>query len=134
MNPNSTHQLWSRWTVDVQVPFHPTHLHPLFFAEMKRATASYFRKLFGSASEMRLLIKPDLKVFRLRVEVRTEGPPANESDYRKIAMNDIGNFFGKNLRKYGRVNVHVDIVIEAGDPGNGNPPSQLIIAPPISIH
>ena len=135
MNPNSTHQLWSRWTAYVEVPYSVTHLQQTFHDEMKRATAMYFRRLFGSAAEMKIdMDAPRPGTTRFTIRCRAEGPPANDPAYRKIAMTALANFFGKNLRRYGKVSVRVDVFIEAGDPGNGHSPSQLIIAPPVGIH
>jgi hypothetical protein len=103
---------------------------------MKRATATYYRKLFGSASEMeiKMHVQGDLSPVEFVVVCRTEGRPANEPIFRKAAMTAIAEFFGKNLRRYGQVNIRMDVHIEAGDPGNGNPPSQLIMVPAIDLN
>jgi len=140
MNPNSTHQLWSLWTARVAVPYHKTHDNPEFHNEMKRATATVYRRMFGSASEMKIDYTREASVgrhnavhssSRFIVQCRTEGAPAPDRKFRKMQMDAIAAFFGKNLRRYGKVNVSVEVRVEAGDIGDGKPPAQLILAPSI---
>jgi hypothetical protein len=133
MNPNSTHQLWSRWDTTVTVPFHAAHVQSFFRADMQHAVARWFRAKFGAATEMRLLYDctPARSVFS--IECRTEGAPVSDPAFRKGRMGEIGAFFGEALRKYGRADVRVDVHIEAGDAGDGKPPAQLILGPPVSL-
>ena len=133
MNPNSAHQIWSLWTAVITVPFHSYHAAPLFRADMKRTTANFYERLFGSASEMRIRASVKGKLTTFTVDFRTEGSPAQDPLFRKRRMGEIADFFGKHLRMYGKVDVHIDVKIEAGDPGTGKPPSQLILAPPIPL-
>lgn len=134
MNPNSSNQLWSRWTAIVSVPFAKVLLSPTFETEMRRATATFYRRLFGSATEMKIDAFPSVDGrARFVVDCRTEGRPANDPLFRRQAKKEIANFFGKNLRRHGEVHVRIEVRIEAGDPGDGKPPSQLIVAPPISL-
>jgi hypothetical protein len=133
MNPNSANQLWSLWTTIIGVPFHQTHAGDEFQNEMRSATARVFRKLFGSATELRItrVFMPGLTQFK--VECRTEGFPAPDGVFRKRRMDAIAEFFGKNLQRYGRVDVRVDVRVEAGDAGDGKPPAQLILGPPVAL-
>jgi len=133
VNPNSAHQTWSLWTAIVDVPFHRQHVTKLFEAEMQRASATFYRRLFGSASEMKITRSLAAGQSRFVVECRTEGSPAQEPVFRKRRMDELAAFFGKNLCMYGKVDVRVDVRIEAGDPGTGAPPTQLILAPSIPL-
>lgn len=133
MDPNSTHQLWSRWTTLVTVPFHRQHTRPEFLEDVKRTTATVYRHLFGSATEMRIAYEVLRRHSRLTVDCRTEGAPAPDVAYRQSQMQVIAGFFAKSLRHYGQVTVHVDVKIEAGDVGDGKPPAQLILGPPLLL-
>lgn len=133
MNLNSRNQLWSRWTATITVPFHATHALPLFQEEMRSAVARWYRAKFGSATEMRISNTLVSDQSRFVVECRTEGAPAPDPIFRKKRMAEIARFFGENLRRYGKTDVRVDVHIEAGDVGDGTPPAQLILAPPIPI-
>lgn len=135
MNPNSAHQLWSLWTATITVPFHVTHTSDGFAQEMRSASARVYRQLFGSASEMKIdrdfLI--DQRQSRFTVQCRTEGAPAPDRTFRHRQSAQIAEFYGKNLRRYGEVQVHVDVAVEAGDIGDGKPPAQLILGPPVTL-
>jgi hypothetical protein len=48
-------------------------------------------------------------------------------------MRELSRFFGRHLRRYGAVDVHVDVRIEAGDVCDGKPPAQLIFGPPPAL-
>lgn len=139
MNPNSSHQTWSRWRATVTVPFDRTHTTDAFAEEMKTACGRFYKKLLGSATALKIdrqlsLIRAES---RFIVEARTEGPPVQDPRFRRLQCDQIGAFFGRNLRHYckdgEKVRVHVDVYLEAGDPGDGRPPSQLIIAPGIPL-
>lgn len=131
MNPNSTHQLWSRWTTTARVPFRPWHVSTLFEHELRTATARQYRQWFGSATELQITQRKDGRETVITVACRTEGCPANEPAFRQRRMTSIANYFGQNLRRSGQVKVHIDVHIEAGDEGIGKPPAQLVMAPPI---
>ena len=142
MNPNSTHQLWSLWTSQITMPHHRTHDDPAFQMEMKRAVASVYRRMFGSVTEIKIDYTRRAAVGRHNtvytqtqfvVQCRTEGSPAPDPKFRKMQMDALAKFYGDNLRRYGQVKVHVEVKIEAGDAGDGKPPSQLILAPSIVL-
>lgn len=135
MDPNSSHQLWSRWTATIEVPFHVIHTTDAFAREMRAATSRVYRALFGSATELKIdreLIVAS-RMTRIVVDCRTEGAPAPDRAFRKRQMNELSRFFATNLRQYGEVNVHIDIRVEAGDVGDGKPRAQLILGPPIAL-
>lgn len=136
MDPNSKNQLWSRWTATIFVRYKTVHSTPTFQNEMRAACARFYRKLFGSATELKIdqtqVMRPGLKT-KFVVDCRTEGHPAPDPAFRRAQMDEIAAFFGKNLRRYGEVNVHIDVKIEAGDAGDGKPPAQLIMGPPIVL-
>lgn len=133
MDPNSQNQLWSRWTTSITVPFHVTHVSDSFFQEMISTTARVYRQLFGSVTELKIEREslPYLNTSTFRIDCRTEGAPAPDLVFRKRQMAEIARFFGKNLHRYGQVDINIDVRIEAGDIGDGSPRSQLILAPSI---
>jgi len=140
MDPNSDHQLWSRWTSIITVTFHPVHASEAFKNEMQFSCARFYRKLFGFTSEMKITEHFQTSVLGLRrgtsqfvVECRTEGAAAPDPAYRRLRMDEIAKFFGKNLRRYGNVEVRVDVFVEAGDVGDGKPRAQLILGPDVAL-
>jgi len=136
MNPNSAHQTWSRWIACVTMRFDIVHARDSFSTIMTNETARAYRRMFGSATSLR--IDKELLVFqgvtRLVVKCRTEGAPAYDQEFRRRRMAEIARFFGENLRRYGPVDVKVDVLVEAGETGDGTPRSQLILAPSIDVH
>jgi hypothetical protein len=135
MNPNSTHQLWSRWIATITAPFHQTHAQDAFSQEMRSACARFYRTLFGSATELKITREFIVATGQSRFEVdcRTEGAPAPNPEFRQRQIAEIAQFFGRNLHRYGQVDVRVDVRIEAGDVGDGKPPAQLILGPPVAL-
>lgn len=135
MNPNSVHQLWSRWTTTIAVPFHATQTTDAFAEEMRSATARVYRQLFGSATELKITREflAATGQSRFVVDCRTEGSPAPDPAFRRRQMAAIAEFFGRNLQRYGPVDVHIDVRVEAGDSGDGKPPAQLILGPPVAL-
>lgn len=127
MNPNSKNQLWSRWSIQIQMPFSPRHGSPIFEDEVKTACAKFLRQEFGSASELKFTAAASLRTTTLKLVLRTEGIAAHDPGLRKSKMDRIANFFGENLRQYGEVKVTVDVFIEAGDVQDGKPPAQVIV-------
>lgn len=134
MDPNSAHQLWSRWTAIVTVPFSAIQASQEFRGAMIDTSARFYRGLFGSVSELNVdarQLGPASSEFV--VVCRTEGAPAPDAEFRRRRMADISAFFGRNLSRYGDVNVRVDVHVEAGDVGDGKPPAQLILGPPVAL-
>ena len=123
MDPNSQHQLWSKWTFDV-VPEKP--LPGLL--ELRTNLARFGRKAFGSASQMRITV---LNAKHLRVEVRTEGSPAHDPGFQTYMQDNWDKFFkvGFGLQTTSECQVKV----EAGDLQDGKPREQLIVLPKIQI-
>jgi hypothetical protein len=130
---NSSHQLWSLWVATVTVPFHASHVTPLFRSEMRTATARWYRQVFGSASEMKLDYELLDAHSRFTVACRTEGAPAPDPVFRKQRMDAIARFFGESLRMFGKAEVRIDVRVEAGDVGDGKPPAQVILGPSVAL-
>lgn len=133
MNPNSAHQLWSRWTATVSVPFHSAHAQPGFERQMRLATARWYRSRFGSATELRIDMSVVQGASVFLIECRTEGAPASDREFRHARMGEIAAFLGTALRRYGRADVRVDVKVEAGDAGDGKPRAQLILGPSVAL-
>jgi hypothetical protein len=124
MNPNSTHQLWSRWSWTV----YPGRRVALPFEPVKLTIANFTRTLFGSAGQMRIIERVNYYV----IDLRTEGRPAHDPDFVSLTARQFRDFF---VRCFG---VHTRVMltgpkIEAGSFQDGRPPTQLVILPPLSI-
>lgn len=135
MDPNSRHQLWSRWVVEVTLPFHIVHATKQFATEVREGCAYFYREMFGSATELHInaIYIPSTRQTHITVTCRTEGAPMPDPVFRQLRIDQLAQFFGNNLRKYGEVKVHVEVHLEAGDTGDGKPPAQLIIGPPVAL-
>lgn len=131
MDPNSQHQLWSRWTVIVTPPKNRTRWGG-FDARLWAATV---RRLFRTtAGEVKLDTRGG-GMFSLRPRqyvacARLEGVPAHDPDYRKALEAELLRFFGRGFGN--GTTVHVDVHIEAGDRQDGKPPSQLVMLPTLT--
>ena len=138
MNPNSAHQLWSRWTSIVQIPAWRSHAGPDFWSAIQTRVANFYRVQFGSAGQMRIThtltdsADGQAPVTRLVVDFRCEGAPTPDLSYQARVRARLDSFYRECLRHYGSVTVETHIRVEAGDVGDGRPPAQLIIAPAIT--
>lgn len=123
MNPNSAHQLWSRWTATV-TPATPT-APP--FAVVREQCARFYRAAFGSATELHITAAPA----HWTIDCRTEGHPAHDATYVTYLTDQIRAFL---LTGFGaKADVQVAVTIEAGDRQDGQPPDQLILGAPAVV-
>lgn len=124
MNPNSGHQRWSKWTFTIG----PGGTKRPPFADVRANAARFGRKVFGSASQMRVRVWRDGRVV---IEVRTEGHPVHDPAYvasvRALWLRWalVGWGVGTTLQLTTR--------LEAGSREDGTPPDQLILAPPLCV-
>jgi hypothetical protein len=129
MDPNSAHQLWSRWTVTIDTP------RAMSKHELSLNAQRYFRLLFRSTVgrmkvDRRYTFANRFIGWRITVEI--EGPPAQDPAYRQAAKADI-------LRRFVEAGFHtrqarIAVAILAGDAQDGRPPSQLIVLPTIAVN
>lgn len=125
MQPNSEHQMWSRWVFGVQAV--PDKL-PLL-RDCKKNFGLWCKMGFGHAGRARIT-KPSVLEYVFEVEV--EGPPAHDPDYRKHVKREfIGNFMFKGFG-YQSSLVRFEVKPLAGKFVDGKPADQLIVMPPLS--
>ena len=123
MDPNSHHQLWSRWEFTIiESGKHP----PL--AEVKNAAARWFRTGFGTAGRFR--IEERVRTWVITLEV--EGAPAHDPDYvAAVSLQFQRDFVEKG---WGQLAVGVvEAKVIAGDRQNGKPRDQLVVMPRIDL-
>lgn len=123
MDPNSRHQIWSRWTFTV------TAGRPVArpVAEVRANCARFGRKAFGSASEMRVTQIGSTWT----IDVRTEGHPVHELRYVEWMTAQWCRFFENGFGA--GTTVRCATKLEAGSRQDGTPAEQLIIMPPLAV-
>lgn len=130
MDPNSQHQLWSRWDVTVRPPSRGFDRRGL--EELRTAWAKFVRKAFGTTAGEVRLEKRRRRLFSLHggelfAQARVEGVPAHEAGYRDAQKRRIVTFFGSGFGP--GTQVHIEVRIEAGDVQDGTTPAQLVMLP-----
>lgn len=123
IDPNSQHQLWSRWTF----VFWDTGKHPTI-AEVKENAAKWMRMGFGSVGRGR--VTQFTNVFGMQqwtIEAEVEGVPAHDPQYKEHVRAE----FKKNFleKGWGLMAAFVDmkVAVLAGDIQDGSPPSQMVV-------
>lgn len=127
MNPNSQHQIWSKWQFGVV----PGRKLRRSIEEIKVNCQRFGRKAFGSAAAMRITIPTIDGVRCLLVEVLAEGHPVHDPKYVEWMGDQWRTFFTKGFGN-GTV-MRLETKIEAGSRQDGTPSDQLIILPSIAI-
>lgn len=118
MNPNSSHQLWSRWTFRVyEAGKHP----PL--GEVKLNAARWLEQGFGSVG--RAKVEELVRGYRITAEV--EGPPAHDPQYVQSVRRQFRNFVEKGWGPLATSSLKA--VVLAGDRQDGKPLDQLVVIP-----
>ena len=133
-NPNSSHQLWSRWTFTIyQGGREQDH------SDVKFNAARWLRLGFGSVGRASVkenvitVTTPDgekhlERVFVIIAEV--EGAPANDPSYvANVRQEFLNRFVASGWGPLATGTVTVDIM--AGEAGDGKPPRQLLVLPSI---
>jgi hypothetical protein len=123
MNPNSQHQLWSRWEFDIdEVGRHVPR------KDFEYNAARWIRAGFGTAGEIR--VRQTIEGWR--IEVLVEGVPAHDPWYVASVRQQFRQRFvaqGWGPMAIGRVSVKV----LAGDVQDGRPRAQLLTLPPLQV-
>lgn len=136
MDPNSDHQLWSKWTFLVTPPLRQqlnafprrTLKHKRPFEEVKLNVGRFTNKLFGNTGQGNL---QQLRNGQWRYICRVEGAPVHDPAYVKFTKDQWTKFF---IAGFGNgTTVSIDAKLEAGDAQNGKPRDQLIILPQLQI-
>jgi hypothetical protein len=127
MDPNSQHQLWSRWTFVIV----PGGTKRPEFAQVKHAAAVFGRIKFGSATEMRILAKAETgpqNVVRTvyYVDVRSERHPVHDPQFVQWMTDEWARWA---VRGFGNGTTCTCTLakLEAGDKQDGSPRDQLIL-------
>lgn len=122
MNPNSAHQLWSKWIWVVAAVKHPK------FEEVKLNCARFARKVFGNATAMKIDQKADNT---WTISLLTEGHPVHDPRYlaylKSIWVRFLKNGFGEASK------IIVDVKLTAGSRQDGSIAEQMIIIPAINL-
>jgi hypothetical protein len=134
MNPNSQHQIWSRWTVTAVLQHRASHDDPRFHQRIELEHAHVLRGLFGSAGEARVMrvigVVRGVLTERWTLEGRVEGPPVHDPVFRARVYTTLRAHYQRGFGS-GAV-VTATAALEAGDAQDGAPPAQLLILP--SLH
>ena len=120
MNPNSVHQVWSRWTATVKPDAGRADLSE---ALVRENCARFYRKAFGSVTELNVTESRTHWV----IDCRTEGHPAHDPTYVAYMTRQLQAFLVNGFGP--RADVHVAVTLEAGSRQDGRPPDQLILGP-----
>jgi hypothetical protein len=119
LDPNSQHQLWSRWTFTVW----DNGKHPPY-KEVRQNAAAWLRKGFGSVGHAHV----DEKVSTWVIIAEVEGAPAHDPDFVKSVERQFQKHFVE--KGWGPLAIStVEVRILAGDTQTGKPPDQLIVMP-----
>lgn len=133
-DPNSEHQLWSKWVFVVHA--YPPRVGALPNDEtVKENCVRFFTKLCKGRSAQLSITRPELEsaafvrwVFTLRVDDKR----ALDTMYQRWVLEQITHFmkngFGADTYVYLK-----PVVIEAGDTEDGKPTSQLLVLPRIPV-
>lgn len=142
MNPNSRHQIWSKWAFTIEAGRQrPTQ------GDVLTNARRYFKALFHtSTGQVRVTIlseKPSLRRFLQSIrgqlaviyliELRIEGPPAHDPDCRETTRRLFVRDFVERGFGAGAVLTRMAVGILAGDHQTGEPPDQLIVLPPLPL-
>ena len=123
MNPNSTHQMWSRWTATITPDLTralPSH------DQVKENCARFYRKAFGAATELNIT-STTVPGGRWLIDCRTEGHPAHDPSYVTYMTGHLRHFLQNGFGP--KATVDLVVRLEAGDRQDGTPPDQLILGP-----
>lgn len=122
IDPNTQHQLWSRWRFVVYGP-------AVELSEVELNAGRWLRQGFGSVGHARVQEQTQNGLVAYVIEAEVEGAPANEVGY----VTSVKRNFYRFVRKGWGITAHgsVEVEILAGDRGDGKPPSQLVVMPTI---
>lgn len=132
IDPNSDHQMWSRWTV--WVPQLETSRRPEVREVLENARR-FFRLLFGTAGRVRVREEyslRDLTRGAMVIECEIEGPPAHDPAYRQnITRRLRDHFVARGFGQTEAEGCRIETCILAGDLQDGRPRPQMIVMPHI---
>lgn len=125
-DPNSRHQLWSKWTVVIRpsLPVRPA------LSEFKLNTERFLRSTgkFQSGTQIKITEEPTRYTLELLVDTDLHPHDAETRAYYEQAFQ---KFYALGLGALTTVTLKTDLM--AGERLDGKPPDQLLIVPPFSI-
>lgn len=124
MNPNTAHQLWSKWTIVIRPgrPFAPD------FEVVRVNTARFMRKAFGSAGQCR--VRRFARAWVVEVLAEAERHPHDRDTFTAVSR-DFTRFFRNGFGEAADVRVKARLM--AGQRLDGRPPDQLLILPALPV-
>lgn len=127
IDPNSQHQMWSRWSFLVQ----PNGVIEPLVKEVSYNAGKYFIKLFGSSvGRCRCEVARGIRLpTRYRVIIEIEGPPAHDSEFQARVKADFTQRFMRPGFGVDAQLVDYEVAILAGDRQEGKPPDQMLVMP-----
>lgn len=126
MNPNTVHQVWSRWEYRIYSDHQPD------YQTVKANCARFGRTLFGSVSAMRITQRTDGDGrLHWQIEVMTEGHPIQELLYVEWVHAQWRRFLLEGFGHTAEIRSHARL--DAGERSDGLPADQLIILPPLIV-
>lgn len=136
MNPNSEHQIWSRWVFTVTSRRKARGPYQVkgpqrSFGEIEQNCARFGRKAFGAATEMLVQNRIEGTKVVHTIQFRTEGHPVHDPSYVAYMLTNFTRFF---VAGFGPgTEVKLDTRLEAGSRQDGKPSDQLIMLPPLAV-
>jgi hypothetical protein len=120
---NSAHQLWSKWTITIT----PGAKRP-DAGTVSANCARFARRIFGSASEMRVTGQGQ----HWRLEIRTDGAPIHDDGYVEHIRRAWHHFA---VLGFGAGSItHCDVKLEAGERADSKPPDQVLMLPHVTLN
>lgn len=126
IDPNSQHQLWSRWIFRIDAPVEKRPPVDEVVANARRYVAKLFHSTIGR-------VRCDQQGGRYVLIVEIEGPPAHDPAYVARVIEDVRTrFVAQGFGPRARLTDTV-VGILAGDTQDGQPPAQLIVMPRLAV-
>jgi len=120
VNPNSIHQLWSKWTVIIKNP--PRRPH---YEDVKTNTARFISSHYGHAGSCRIREFP--KAWVIEALIESSYHPLDKSSFNHIARTFTEYF----KQGFGAADIIVKSKLMAGQRLDSQPPDQLLIMPTV---
>ena len=124
VEPNSSHQLWSRWRFCV-------YGKPVPLAEVELNVARWLRKGFGSVGRARVRERVIAGLPVVVIEAEVEGAPAHDPGYVESVRMAFAGFVRQGWGVTGLSTTKATVL--AGDVQDGRPRSQLVVMPGIPL-
>lgn len=126
IDPNSQHQLWSRWIIGIEAS--PQKLPSVreVIANARRYFAAAFKSSVGR-------VRCDQQGTYYCITVEIEGPPAHDPEYVAALQRDVeARFVAKGFGHSATVTRFVTGIL-AGDRQDGTPPEQMLVMPQLVL-